>query len=194
MKSKVVFCLIVFLVLSCKKTESSSDSIIDDVSTSDGVTTSDGVVDYYPEGTYCSYITYFNPNTGTSSNYTLNVEVENNEVTVIQWPNGGWLDSTHFQLKQLDDSGHCFITSYDGIQYDIQIKGAECTFTDDSKVMNDINKVTCPDCGGKKYSYEDRCDDCQNKMEHTCQRCGQHDSFMWKDDELCSDCKRADEE
>ena len=38
---------------------------------------------------------YYNPNTGTNSYYTLDVEVADNSVTVIHFPNGGWLDDTH---------------------------------------------------------------------------------------------------
>ena len=55
-------------------------------------------------------------------------------------------------------------------------------------------KFTCPECGGKKYKYDNVCDECKDKAEHTCKRCGQHDSFMFSTDDLCSDCKRADED
>jgi len=83
-----------------------------------------------------------------------------------------------------------------------KITGSECSATDEGRVSsNDYyekQKVTCPECGGRKYNYDDVCDDCsrkaKDKEEHTCKRCGQEDSFMFSSDDLCSDCKRADEE
>jgi ribosomal protein L37E len=192
MKSKVVFFLIVFLVLSCKKTESSYDQEETTSSINDETT------DAYPDGTYCADIEYYNPDTGTRSTYTLNVEVESHEVKVIQWSNGGWLDSSHFNPEELDSSGSCSFSTFDGNQYDIQITGAECSSTDEKLVSGNENyekqKITCPECGGKKYSYNDVCDDCKDKAEHTCNRCGQEDAFMFSSDDLCSDCKRADED
>lgn len=75
----------------------------------------------YPDGTYSAEVNYYNPDTGTSSSYTLDVEVENNEVTIIHWPNGGWLDESHFTPQELDSTGSCSFTSDEGNQYDIQI-------------------------------------------------------------------------
>lgn len=186
---------------------------------------SDSVVTYeilegdveYPDDTYCAEIYYYNPNTGTRSTYTLNVIVEDNELIVIKWPSGGWLDSSHFYVQELDSDGFCSITSYDGKQYDVQITGSECIYTDDYKVVSDEEDVTCPECGSfkseyddycdyckrkftcpecrnKKRKYDDVCDDCRDKAEHTCKRCGQYDHFMWRSDELCSDCKREQDE
>ncbi|WP_316834421.1 hypothetical protein [Pedobacter nutrimenti] len=75
----------------------------------------------YPDGDYCASIDYYNPSTGTSSTYTLDVEVENGELIRIDWPNGGWLDSSHFTPEEVDEDGHCSFTTYDGKQYEIQI-------------------------------------------------------------------------
>ena len=50
----------------------------------------------YANGNYCAEVEYYNPRTGTHSTYTLPVEVENNKLTVIYFPNGGWLDDSHF--------------------------------------------------------------------------------------------------
>ena len=122
------------------------------------------------------------------------MEVESNEVTVIQWTNGGWLDSSHFSSEELDSSGSCSFTTYDGKQYDVQITGSECTATDEGQVDSDEQESKCPECGGKKNKYDDVCDDCKDKAEHTCKRCGRHDSFMWSSDDFCSNCKREDEE
>lgn len=189
----LLFLLAVLSITSCKKsTESSEDS--EEVST----TTDENGNEDYPDGTYCADIDYYNPDTGTRSTYTLNVEVESHEVTVIQWSNGGWLDSTHFSPEELDGSGSCSFTTYDGKQYNVQITGPECRSTDVNNVSNnedyDKQEITCPECGGKKSKFDDVCDDCKDKAEHTCKRCGQYDSFMWSSDDLCSDCKRANEE
>lgn len=91
----------------------------------------------YPDNTYCADIEYYNPHTGTRNTYSLNIEVENNEVTVIHWPNGGWLDSTHFSPEELDDSGSCSFSSYDGKHYNIQITGSECSYTDNVRSDED---------------------------------------------------------
>lgn len=216
---KLRLLLLVLVVLSftaCKESNSDSESTEEVLSDSGDETT-----DEYSDGTYCADIDYYNPDTGTRSTYTLNIEVEGHEVTVIQWPNGGWLDSTHFSPEELDSDGSCSISTYDGKQYDIQITGSECSFTDDRKVQEDKEEVECPECGssklsmdeycyscekkfkcpecyGKKEKYEDLCSYCQRKIkdkeEHTCKRCGEHDSFMWSSDDLCSDCKRDDED
>jgi hypothetical protein len=183
-KHKILLILIAAISLtSCKKNSDSGDDYATEVES-----------EYYPDGTYCADIEYYNPDTGTRSTYTLNVEVESNEVTVIQWPNGGWLDSSHFNSEELDSDGSCSITAFDGKQYDIQITGSECVSTDAAVIESDEEETTCPQCNGIKYEYEDICENCKDKAEHTCTRCGQHDSFMFSTDDLCSDCKRDDEE
>lgn len=107
----------------------------------------------YPDGTYCADIDYYNSETGTRSSYTLNVEVENNEVTVIQWSNGGWLDSSHFSPEELDSDGNCSFTTYDGKQYDIQITGPERSYTnsmsdDESENIDNTSDDNTPEDDG----------------------------------------------
>jgi hypothetical protein len=86
--------------------------------------------DSYSDGKYCADVTYYNANTGTRHTYTLNVEVENNEMIKIYWGNGGWLDDSHFSPQELDKNGSCSFTSDRGYQYEIEITGSECTSTD----------------------------------------------------------------
>lgn len=186
---------------SCKEDNNSSSEDDTELTTTD----EDGN-EVYPDGTYCADVEYYNPNTGTNSTYTLNVEVENNELTVIHWPNGGWLDESHFTPEELDSSGSCSFTSDQGYEYTVQITGPECDFTDEVQAKNDSEEdqsaVTCPKCGGDKDAYDELCWYCERKEkrkkedidEHTCKRCGQYDSFMFSTDEICSDCKRDDEE
>ena len=193
----LLFLFAVLSITSCKKSIDNSEDT-EEVST----TTDEDGNEVYPDGTYCADIDYYNPDTGTRSTYSLNVEVESNEVTLIQWSNGGWLDSSHFSSEALDSSGSCSITTYDGKQYDIQITGSECSNTDNTQVSEDEDEVKCPECGGDKSEFDDLCWYCERKAkrekedieEHTCKRCGQHDSFMFSTDELCSDCERDDED
>lgn len=84
----------------------------------------------YPDGTYCATINYDNPNTGTSSTYTLNVEVVNNQLTQINWNNGGWLDDSHFTPPELNENGYCMFRSDMGYEYHVHITGSECSTTD----------------------------------------------------------------
>jgi hypothetical protein len=181
--------LFVLLILSCKEknnSESSSSSYIVDGE--------------YTDGTYCADVTYHNPNTGTTNTYTLNVEVEDNSVTEIHWPNGGSLDESHFSAEELDDSGHCSFTSDKGYEYEIQINGEECSSTDD--ISSDDEKSICPKCGEEKDEYDVYCYSCKRKIEdeeqdredHTCKKCGSYDSFMFSTDDMCSSCKRREEE
>lgn len=198
MKKLYILVFVLFVAFqSCKK----ANSNYEDDETESFVSASESS-EAYPDGTYAADIDYYNPDTGTRSTYTLNVEVENNEVTVIQWSNGGWLDSTHFSPEELDSNGSCSFTDDRGNSYDIQITGSETSYTDERKVRNDIEDekvaVTCPKCGGDKDEYDELCYSCKRKQkdieEHTCKRCGEHDSFMWSSDDLCSDCKRDDED
>ncbi|MBM3161649.1 MAG: hypothetical protein FJZ66_09980, partial [Bacteroidetes bacterium] len=71
----------------------------------------------FEDGTYCAEVDYYNPNTGKSSEYTLEVDVESNEVTTIYWGNGGWLDEDHFTPELLDEQGECSFSSDRGYEY-----------------------------------------------------------------------------
>lgn len=182
--------IIITSFYGCKNNSSSNS----DYSNEDETETEIG----YKTDTYCAEVEYYNPNTGTRSTYTLNVEVEDNELVKIHWPNGGWLDDSHFNPEELDSSGFCSFTSDRGYQYEIQIKGSECSFTDDASVRNDAqdeeDAVTCPKCGYDKETYETMCYSCERKIkdveEHTCKRCGNYDAFMFSMDDYCSDCEK----
>lgn len=84
----------------------------------------------FEDGTYCAEVDYYNPNTGTNSEYTLEVKVESNEVVTIYWGNGGWLDEDHFTPELLDEQGSCSFTSDRGYEYTVQILGQECNNLD----------------------------------------------------------------
>ena len=79
------------------------------------------VVDGFENGTYTASVDYYNPNTEYSATYTLEVEVADNEVTVIYFPNDGFLDDDHISPSELDASGYVSIDGEDGKTYEVQI-------------------------------------------------------------------------
>jgi|GEM_PF-884520 len=119
----LLFLILSFVVFGCTSNKNVEKAEDEDVKVE---TTKDND---YASGTYCADVEYYNPHTGTTSNYTLNVEVEDNEVTRILFGNGGWLDSDHMTPQELDSDGTCTITSDKGYRYEIEIKGNECSFT-----------------------------------------------------------------
>jgi hypothetical protein len=78
-------------------------------------------IDGYEDGTYTATVYYNNPVTSYSATYTLDVEVEDNEVTVIYFPNDGYLDYDHIWPEELDDDGYVMIYGEEGKTYEIQI-------------------------------------------------------------------------
>jgi hypothetical protein len=80
----------------------------------------------YEDGEYCAEVHYYNPKTRTSSDYTLTVSVEGNELTVIHFRNGGWLDDSHFDPPDISD-GTVTITDDRAREYEIAIiKEGKC--------------------------------------------------------------------
>lgn len=76
----------------------------------------------FVDGTYSAEVEYYNPNTGRTSYYTLDVEVIDNIVTVIHFSNGGWLDETHIiSGGELDENGTTTIESDKGYYYTVTI-------------------------------------------------------------------------
>ncbi|WNM19123.1 hypothetical protein [Flavobacterium capsici] len=121
-KTLLVFFITVLLFIQCKSSsndeinEGSKFPIVDNKSVENGG---------YTDGEYCAEIEYYNPERGTNSTYTLVVEIENNELTIIHWPNGGWLDSTHFMPPDISE-GHASFTSDTGAEYNITIIDTDC--------------------------------------------------------------------
>ncbi|WP_229684252.1 hypothetical protein [Flavobacterium limi] len=103
---------------------------------SNGFVSEDG----YEDGTYCAEIEYYYSETGTNSTYTLEVEIENNELTVIHWPNGGWLDSSHFIPPDISD-GEASFTSDEGVDYTVKIIGNEGDCVTDSYAKDEDDLI-----------------------------------------------------
>jgi hypothetical protein len=74
-------------------------------------------------GSYCADVTYLNPNTGTSSNYSLLVDVRDNRVICLHWPQGGVLDLDHFGPAQIFSDSTSKISSFEGKEYRVKIVG-----------------------------------------------------------------------
>jgi hypothetical protein len=81
----------------------------------------DNYTEGFDDGTYPATVDYYNPHTGYSETYYLDVEVQDNEVTTIYFSNGGYLDDDHIYPEELDDQGFVSIEGEEGKTYDIQI-------------------------------------------------------------------------
>lgn len=73
------------------------------------------------DGTYSADVDYYNPDTGYSATYTLDVEVQDGCVTTIYFPNDGYLDDSHIDATELDDDGNCVIYDEEGREFSIHI-------------------------------------------------------------------------
>ena len=203
MKTFIHLLIISFFIVSCKKNSDSSyeNGNISEIDTEEVTDDNDFQTYYsqtgeYPDGTYCSEIEYYNPSTGTRSTYDLDVEVEDGELTVIHWPNGGWLDETHFSPEDISD-GECEFKSDRGYRYTVTLQQfGGCGYTDDYKIRNDVNdeveKTTCTKCGNEKERYDEYCYSCKRKIEETCPKCGGYKFSSF--DEYCDDCKNEKED
>ena len=117
----------------------------------------------YPDDTYCAEVEYHNPNTGTSSSYTLTVEVESNEIVKINFPNGGWMDSDHFSGAELEEDGTANFKSDKGYDYNVTIIGnSRNCFTD--------NVPRAIQCRGETKDG----DQCENMTDNENGLCWQH--------------------
>ena len=175
----LIIILTTSLISACSGTPSSS--------TEEYYTDEDG----FEDGTYCAQVEYYNPNTGTRSEYTLNVDVESNQLVLLHWPNGGWLDEDHFYPTELDNDGHCEFTSDKGYEYLVFINGPECQFTDEGSLQHEIEQgqaaVICPRCGNEKNAYDTYCSGCEDEVENSCYECGSYEYGV--NGGLCQNCQ-----
>lgn len=177
---KIIYFLLLILILlqiSCQKEIDYSNITYEDTERDDfdpylmDITSDDDVEIFldatgdYPDGTYCAEVEYYNPNTGTLSLYTLNVDVEDGDMTVIHWPSGGWLDDTHFYPENIS-SGEVVFFSDKEYRYTVRLDSyGGCSYTDEYKIRNDVNAdveaTTCPSCGDEKDEYDELCYTCK---------------------------------
>lgn len=187
MKYIILLLLIIPGFLSCG--ESSSENDYNDRAADEKIENG------YANGTWCADVEYYNPKTGTRNRYQLDVEVEDNELTEIEWPNGGWLDESHFTAEDISD-GECSFTSDRGYEYTVTLNSeGGCGGSDAYRMRRDKEadkeEVTCPECGDEKYSYDDLCRRCERKKEEaeeaaeTCPKCYGY-KMEWE--KMCISC------
>jgi hypothetical protein len=115
----------------------------------------------YEDGVYCALVKYYNPSSGSSNYYKLTVEVENGELVKMWWPNGGWLDNSHFTPPDVDDSGHCTFTSDKGYQFELFIDGeGQCITSDNFNDDEDAEETLIEKYGDKKATVYKRFSGC----------------------------------
>lgn len=213
-KNGILVLLILMILCSCKKEIDYSNLETEDIESVDfdpemmDISSNEDVEIYheatgnYPDGTYCAEVEYYNPNTGTRNTYDLDVEVESGDLKVINWPNDGWLDDTHFNPENIS-SGEVEFNSDKGNRYTITLGdfGGGC-FSEGGRLRNAVNadieeeesrkaEETCPECGFSKFSTEEMCSSCQRQI--TCPNCG---GRKGKYDDWCYACEisKDDEE
>lgn len=142
------------LLVSC----GGSETVVDE---------SDTQAPKYPDGTYCANVGYYNPSTGTRRNYTLNVEVESNEVTKILFGNGGYLDNNHITPESLSNSGSCSINDDRNRTFDITIYGSACTNIDnldDGGTEAEESRLTLGQCASTIPMTEEELSDYEREF------------------------------
>jgi predicted RNA-binding Zn-ribbon protein involved in translation (DUF1610 family) len=214
--NKIYFAFLVLNLIACRREIDYSDIQEEDIKSSEfdpyamDITSNEDVEIFhnatgdYPDGTYCAEVEYYNPSTGTKSTYELDVDVENGELATIHWPNGGWLDETHFSPEDIS-GGEVEFSSDRGYRYTVTLSdfGGGCYSgggTLQSDVNREVEETTCPICGDDKEDYDELCYSCkrdkeeeEEKEEHTCPKCGGYKSSSY--DEYCDDCQdEIDEE
>jgi hypothetical protein len=69
------------------------------------------------EGAHEATVDYYNPSTGWSNTYDLDVEVEDGRVTEIRFPNGGYITAD----EELDDEGNATVYDDEGREYEVHV-------------------------------------------------------------------------
>lgn len=75
----------------------------------------------FEDGTYSATVDYYNPETGYSATYDLDVEVQDCQVIQINFPNDGYLDEDHITAGDIDEDGNASVDGENGKTYEIQI-------------------------------------------------------------------------
>jgi hypothetical protein len=76
----------------------------------------------FEDGTHYATVEYYNPETDYSNTYDLEVEVEDNQVTVIYFPNDGYLDDDHIWPAEIDEQGYAYVEGENGKTYEVYIE------------------------------------------------------------------------
>ncbi|MEO6812875.1 MAG: hypothetical protein ABI172_03030, partial [Ginsengibacter sp.] len=93
----------------------------------------------YGDGSYSADIDYYNPKTGFTNTYELDVQVEDCNVIEIDFPKGGWLDSDHIDPTAIDEDGNASIDDDQGRNFNVHL------FENDKKIKNEEDNNTDDD-------------------------------------------------
>ena len=119
-RAQIITLSFIFLFISCTDTENDNNTGITVEDTSEK-RDDDNDRCKFDDGTHDATVDYYNPSTGHSATYTLEVEVENCEVTVIHFPNGGWLDDSHISPAELNEDGDAELEDEEGRTFSVHI-------------------------------------------------------------------------
>lgn len=120
-KTKLLF-IGTLLIAGCNSKQADTTAKTGDIaSVQTNEVTTTRLVKTYDDGSYCATVEFYNPNTMWRNTYTLSVEVEDNELARINWPNGGWLDKSHYNLEPFDEDGKVSFTSDAGYKYSVKL-------------------------------------------------------------------------
>ncbi|GAB4044109.1 hypothetical protein [Spirosoma litoris] len=152
-KFTVFACTLFLLGLSCSKK---------DDTTNNNSSFSDESDEEYPDGRYCARVNYYYSETGTSSTYTLAIDIEDGELEKIYWPNGGWLDHSHFSIADIS-GGTARFHSFEGVDYRVTIIGrdGECSLSTNAISEDQLIE----DAREDKEEYEQQLRDEQEEEE-----------------------------
>jgi aryl-phospho-beta-D-glucosidase BglC (GH1 family) len=114
------------------------------------------------DGTYCAEIDRYNPKTGKESAYTLLVDIDDNFLDAVHWPNGGHSDSDDFGSVKFDSKTVSF-SDNKGTQYKIEITGNDSNCFPDGSTLKQCTGIKS---NGKR---------CKNKT-------GRPSGFCWRHD------------
>ncbi len=103
LKVFIVIIVSIFLIQSCKNENNNNQKYkqADFGGTNDLGFSNDYI---FNDGDYCSEVLVYNPHTGKKSHYNLTVTIFDNKLTKIYFPNGGWLDNSHFEPPKTNDN------------------------------------------------------------------------------------------
>lgn len=73
------------------------------------------------DGTYEADVSYYNPDTDYSAEYTLDVEIEDGELTTIYFPKGGWLDESHIYSVEAEFNTYLYVEDDEGREWEVYI-------------------------------------------------------------------------
>lgn len=117
-----------------------------------------------PNGMYCAEVKYKNPKTNTEKYYTLNIDINENQLTHIYWKNGGWLLDENFEPTDFDENGVCKLTNSYKKFITVTLIGNKCLKTDELLVAKDIENLFCISCGEEKLPQDKTCKLCNKKF------------------------------